>query len=382
MNEAEDLVTLHEGAERFVEQALRHPPDAGEGTVRNFVNRQDWAKMVDLGWPSLIMPEKFGGFGLPLGYLAAVLSAFARRGVTHPLTVLGAEVPALLVRCSSEEQVRGLVTSITERGQVIVSALWEANQPPDVSATATVWQEDGDGILLNGVKAPVSYATMADGFIVLARSGSIGDSALFKVPVGTPGVEVIPLPTATGAPTGLVRLTNVKLDGAHRLKILDVPAAITAAMDLGAALTSSELTIAAMRAMELTLDYVKVRKQFGKALGEFQAVHHHCADMYRDVEAMRTVTAPVLQGRMDESLDSRDVSVAKAQSSLKAPAVLEMAHQLHGGVGFYSDYPLELLYRRMIALQGEYGSSRWHRARIAHLLRDGFTLTGGAQHEV
>ena len=382
MDASDDLATLHEGAQRLIEHLLCRPPDAGEGTVRSFVNLEDWAEMVALGWPSLIIPEKFGGFGLPLRYLAAILSLFARHGVSHPLTVLGAEVPALLIRCTSEEQSQELITSIMDKGRVIASALWESHQPFDVSTTVTTWQEDGGGFLLNGVKSPVPYAMLADGFIVLARARSTGEPVLFEVPAGASGLEVNPLPTATGAPTGMVRLTNVKVDDSRRLKISDVHAAVSAAIDIGAALTSAELTVAAMRALELTLDYVKVRKQFGKALGEFQVVHHHCADMYRDVEAMRIVTAPVLRGQMDAMPLARDVSVAKAHSSHKSPVVLEMAHQLHGGVGFYADYPLELIYRRMIALQGEYGSSRWHRARITQLLRVDSAPIGGSTHGV
>lgn len=370
MDTVDDLVTLHDAAQRFAEQVLRRQLDGGEGAIRSHVDRDGWSRMVAMGWPSLLLPPEHGGFGLPLRYLAALVSAFARHGASHPLTVLAAEVPALLIGCGSQEQAQEHLASITEQGRLVVSALWDPDHPFEPSAITTSWRRDGGGYVLEGAKSPVPYAVLADAFVILARSVSSGEPALFVVQADTPGLEVTPLPTSTGAPTGFLLLAGVRATEGDRLATGDVQSAVTGAMDIGASITSAELTVAAMRGLELTVEYVKVRKQFDRALGEFQAVHHHCADMYRDVEAMRIVAAPVLQGRITDRPSQRDVSVAKAQTSTKCLAVLEMAHQLHGGVGFYADYPLELIYRRSIVLQGDYGSSRWHRARISRALKE------------
>jgi alkylation response protein AidB-like acyl-CoA dehydrogenase len=91
--------------------------------------------------------------------------------------------------------------------------------------------------------------------------------------------------------------------------------------------------------------------------------------MYLETEGMRVVCDALVDFTLQEPPPSRSVSVAKAKVSASAPRVLELAHQLHGGVGFYTDYPLERLYRRCLAAQGAQGSSAWHRARLVRLLQ-------------
>lgn len=364
-----DLVSLHETATRLADQVLLKDGSYEDGAVRSAVDRGGWDAMVAMGLPALLLPAEHGGYGLPLRYLATVIAPFARHGASHPLTVTGAEVPALLLGAATTAQAQRILGSVVEGGRLIVTALWDPKHPYETAGVTTTWRPEGDGYVLQGTKSPVPYAVMADDFIVLARSEGSGEPALFVVDAATPGVELHALPTTTSAPTGELQLAGVRVTTDNRLAVGDVLANVRRAIDAGAAITSAELTVAALRGLELTVEYVKVRKQFDRALGEFQAVHHHCADMYRDVESMRILAASVLSGRLTDTEDPAAVSSAKANASIKGLGVLQMAHQLHGGVAFYVDYPLELLYRRCIVLQGEYGSARWHRARLAHLLQ-------------
>lgn len=365
----DDLAALHRSAHGFAEQLLRRDSGSEEGYIRSHVDRDGWREMVALGWPALLLPSIFGGFGLPLRYLAAVVSVFARHGASHPLTIVGAEVPALILGAGSEPQTHRFLAEITEQGRLLVSALWDPGYPFEPSCIETVWWQDGDGYAISGIKSPVPYATVADGFVVLARQVESAELGLFVVPAETTGVKVSHLPTTTDGPTGEVRLSGVRVPVTDRLDSGAVLGAVLHATDVGAAITSAELTVAALRGLELTIEYVRVRRQFNQEIGAFQAVHHHCADMYRDVEAMRILAAPLLKRLLTDSLSHVDVSIAKAQASIKGRQVLEMAHQLHGGVAFYVDYPLELIYRRSLVLQGEYGSSRWHRSRLTRELQ-------------
>lgn len=377
-----DLAALQHSAHGFAEQLLRRTSGGDEGYIHSHVDRDGWREMVALGWPALLLPSGFGGFGLPLRYLAAVVSVFARHGASHPLTIVGAEVPALLLGAGSESQAHRFLSEITEQGRLLVSALWDPGYPFEPSCLETVWRPDGDGYALDGIKSPVPYATLADGFVVLARQPESGELALFVVPAEALGVEVCHLPTTTNGPTGEVRLSGVRVPATDRLNSGGVLGAVHHATDVGAAITSAELTVAALRGLELTVEYVRVRRQFDQEIGAFQAVHHHCADMYRDVEAMRIVSAPPLKRRITDSLSHVDISIAKAQTSIKGRQVLEMAHQLHGGVAFYVDYPLELIYRRSLVLQGEYGSSRWHRARLTRELQSDHHAIQGRHHAI
>lgn len=360
--------SLHEVATRFVEREFGN--QGGGPQPRSHVTAEQWSRMVQMGWPALLIPEAAGGHGLPLADLAAVISAFAREGVGTPLATVAAEVPVLLLSAGSAEQKRRWFPAIGEEGRIVTTALWELPHPFDAGSVTTEWTQDGDGYALAGSKAPVAHAADADAFVVLARHGSTGELGLFLVERDTPGVGVESLRTTTEDATGELVLHDVRVDAPARLDEGDPADAVRRAMDVGAVLTSADLTVSAQRGLELTLGYVRERTQFGQPIGAFQAVHHHCADMYRDVEGMRVVCSRLLQARLDDVLPIRGVSILKAKTSTTARRVLERAHQLHGGVGFYRDYPLERLYRRSLVEQGAYGSSRWHRARLARLIQE------------
>jgi alkylation response protein AidB-like acyl-CoA dehydrogenase len=364
-----DLASLHQTAQRLADQMLLRNGSFEDGAVRPAVDREGWSAMVEMGWPALSAPIEHGGYGLALRYLAAVAAPFARHGASHPLAITGAEIPALLLGCGAADRAKEVMNSLLRDGQLVVSALWDAGHPYELSCVNTRWRASGGGFVLNGTKSPVPYAVLADAFIVLAVSEEGSEPALFVVGKEALGVSVVPLPTTTSAPTGELQLVDVRLSGDDLLDSTNPIEAVRRAVDAGAAIASAELTVAAARGIELTVEYVKMRKQFNQAIGAFQAVHHHCADMYRDVEAMRILSSASLGFTLDAAMDVHAVSSAKAHASTKGVEVLQMAHQLHGGVAFYVDYPLELLYRRSLVLQGEYGSARWHRKRIAQTLQ-------------
>lgn len=365
----EDLASLHEVTHRFIEHEFVDDTDDGAGARPTHVDRARWKKLSELGWPALLIPEEHGGYGRRLRDLAAVTSVFARHGIGHPLTIVGAEVPMLLLEAGTEDQRSHWLSAIAQEGLLVTTALWDPGHPYETSSVRTSWAVDENGYRIDGLKLPVSYVGLADAFVVLARESASGELALFVVDRSTPGVNVEILPTTTEDPTGELRLDGVRVSASCRLQDGDVAAAVRRATDVGAVLTSADLTTAAIRGLELSVAYVTEREQFGQPLGAFQAVHHHCADMYRDVEIMRVLCTGVLDGGLDAVLSDREVAIAKAKTSTTARRVLEMAHQLHGGVGFYTDYPLELLYRRSLVLQGEYGSSSWHRARLVRQLQ-------------
>ncbi|MBI2847345.1 MAG: acyl-CoA dehydrogenase, partial [Chloroflexi bacterium] len=105
--------------------------------------------------------------------------------------------------------------------------------------------------------------------------------------------------------------------------------------------------------------------QFGRPIGSFQAVHHHLADMYRDIVTSRLLTYQAAW-RLGEGLPAaKEVSMAKTKLNYAYPAVTRMAHQIHGGVGYYTEYDLELYYRRALAGQVGYGDAPHHRELIA-----------------
>lgn len=360
--------TLHEVATDFVRREYADV-DADTRSELSPMTRDGWGRIAETGWPALLVPEAHGGHGLDLSHLATVTAAFARSGISTPLTVTAAEVPALLLVAGDGERKPHWMSRICDEGAMFTSALWELPAAYDVDNITAEARRVGDGYELTGRKLPVAHALQADGFVVAARLQRSGELALFVVERDVPGTSTTPLETTNDDGTGVLSLEGAWIPEHSRLVASSAEHAIEHAIDVGAVMASVELATSAQRALELTVSYVVEREQFGQPIGAFQAVHHHCADMYRDVEAMRVICGRNLGHRLGDPLPTREVSILKAKTSVTAREVIERAHQLHGGIGFYADYPLERLYRRSLVAQGAYGSSRWHRARLIELLR-------------
>jgi alkylation response protein AidB-like acyl-CoA dehydrogenase len=150
-------------------------------------------------------------------------------------------------------------------------------------------------------------------------------------------------------------------------------------LDVAAALKCAELLGIGGRALDLTREVAGMRIQFGQPIGAFQAVQHHIADMYRVTEQTRVLTAQAVALLDNGQRAGREVSLAKIKASEGTIELLNLAQQIHGGVGYYTDYPLETYFRRTMAAQGAYGSARWHRRRLGGLLAadtDGFRRVG------
>ncbi|MCZ6789094.1 MAG: acyl-CoA dehydrogenase family protein, partial [Chloroflexi bacterium] len=112
-------------------------------------------------------------------------------------------------------------------------------------------------------------------------------------------------------------------------------------------------------------DYVQKRVQFGRPIGSFQAVHHHCADMYRELQ-MGRLLAYQAAWLLDQAMPGeRAVSAAKLKLSRAYPVITRLAHQVTGAVGFYTEYPLELYTRRALAAAVSFGGVDYHARHLA-----------------
>jgi alkylation response protein AidB-like acyl-CoA dehydrogenase len=138
-------------------------------------------------------------------------------------------------------------------------------------------------------------------------------------------------------------------------------------VDLGALGCSAEALGAAEALLEMSVRHVATREQFGRPIGSFQAVKHHCANMLLRVEAMRAAVAEAALALESEESPAASlaVSVAKSYASSAAREVAETALQLHGGMGFTWEHPLHRYLKRVLRLSVAYGGTRWHRARLA-----------------
>jgi alkylation response protein AidB-like acyl-CoA dehydrogenase len=326
--------------------------------------------MAELGWLGIHVPEEYGGAGAGLEELAIVLEECAAAALPSPLFATVVEAGALLFLAGDEEVRRRWLPQVIGGETLLTVALQEPGLelgPTGVQARAV---PQGEGYRLQGAKLFVAYAEAADQILCVARTGEAPEAlSLLLVPRGAAGVHFTRLRTSNEDPQYAVDFVGVELPGSALVGAKDGAwPAVEEMLNRAAVLKCAEMAGLGQRALELTLEYVAQRVQFGQPLGKFQAVQHHCADMYRVLEQTRILAAQALWRLSNRKSATREVSLAKIKASEGIPWLLRMAHQLHGGVGYDANYPLATLYRRSIAAQGACGSARWHRQRLSRML--------------
>jgi alkylation response protein AidB-like acyl-CoA dehydrogenase len=231
---------------------------------------------------------------------------------------------------------------------------------------------NGESLCIDGTKLFVRDAGVAQAILCVARSGPApNDLSLILVPADAPGLRRTRMAAAGGEALWQVHFDKVQLPASALIGQRGaVWPYVQSMIQRSAAMKAAELTGIGQAALDLTVAYARDRIQFGRPIGSFQGVQHHCAEMSRDLTVTRLL-ARQAAARIDSGRDAqREVSMAKAKASEAIPALTRTAHQIHGAVGYYRDYPLELSYHRAIAAAASYGTAADHRRALSRLLRE------------
>jgi alkylation response protein AidB-like acyl-CoA dehydrogenase len=240
----------------------------------------------------------------------------------------------------------------------------------DIAVTAK--PEPGGGFVLSGQKGIVLHGDSADRLIVSARSAGgqreRDGISLFLVDPKADGVAVQGYPTIDGLRAAEIALRDVRLGPDALLGPRDhaLPL-IERAVDLAIAALAAE-AVGAMSVMhELTVEYLKTRKQFGVAIGSFQALQHRAVDMLVALEQARSMA--MLATMMAEALDTaerrRSIAAAKVQIGLSGRFVGQQAIQLHGGIGMTDEYKVGSYFKRVTMIDTLFGDADHHLAAVA-----------------
>ena len=327
-----------------------------------------WTQIVDLGWTAIHVEERYGGAGCGYRDLIVILYELGRALAPVPFlasTVLatGALVAAGDVSCRSS----GLaaLASGTAIGSVALAA---ADGSYDISDLTVRWVTQNDGIALQGVSGYVLDADLAD-FLVVAARGSDGEPAVVMVETSDPRLRRERILTVDQTR----RLFAVSFDGvvvpSDHLLCAPGPAAARLhdrVLALGVICAATDATGVAERALETTAAYAGERLQFGKPIGSFQAVKHHCANMAVNVEASRAATAAAAS-RLDGDPAGWNTAAGIAASYV-GPACSEvcaLAMRVHGGIGFTWEHDTHLQMKRVKLDEVLFGRPAWHRRRLA-----------------
>ena len=284
-------------------------------------DRELWKGVVEQGWLAVSFSEESGGAGGSLVDAGLLVEEFARRAAIAPvLEVLAAG------RVLERHGGGRLVDAILTGDAVPVPAIFEG-AGADVDVTAAV----SNGAL-RGEKTFVDYGHFATHHLVSAREGD--DVALCLVDASAAGVETRPLRSIGRTP-----LCHVRYDGVAAERVAGAEG-LAALVRTGRALAAVQCVGAMQQALDMTVAYANVREQFGKAIGTFQAVRHHAANMAIRVASARVLAYEALDAEERGVATDRLVATAKAAASRAAPDVTMLAHQIHGGNGVIEENDL------------------------------------------
>lgn len=326
-----------------------------------------WRQLADMGWLSILVPEAAGGLGLGLSEAAIVAEGLGRALTPEPYTAVAVLSASLLMDCLSSPLAGTLLGGVASGECVAVAALQEAAGDFEARTVNATAQSFEGGYRLNGQKQFVIGASGASGFIVQALLN--GAAALFWVPAGTAGCETGFTPLADGRRFGSVSLADVSIPADHLLADgPSVRAIIGKAVDHAAAIASAELVGLLKRTQEMSLEYMKTRVQFGKAIGSFQVLQHRAVDLYIQQELADAVLREgiaALDAGLDEDARAATVSRIKARCAEAALQITRAAIQFHGAIGFTEDCDVGLYVKRAMTLSAWLGNPRAHRQRYA-----------------
>ena len=329
-----------------------------------------WKEIADLGWLGLIYAEPYGGSG---GEFFDLFVLFEEMGkVVFPSPFFCSAVFAgLLINEAGDESVKkAYLPGIMEGKKILTVALQNEQGFHDYQKPALEAREVGKGSFrIRGTRLLVPYAHVAAEILVCAKvmkgSRSSG-STLFKTKPQGPGIQLTPLNTITGEKSFAVTYADFPASAEDVLGSLGKGGGyVEKVLPKLIALKCGEMVGGLSKVVDMTVDYVKQRVQFGKPLGVLQVVQHYCADMTTLADTARMIAYQAASLISAGLPCTKEVAMAKAWCSDSYKRGTQIAHQLHGGIGFTEEHDLHLYYKHAKALEMEFGDSWVHRQKVA-----------------
>jgi alkylation response protein AidB-like acyl-CoA dehydrogenase len=332
---------LYSDTEEALRDSVRHlfadrcPPEsvarAYDAAPRDFSDV--WRTLAaDLGMAGLLLPESLDGAGASAREAAVVMEEIGRAVAPVPFLSSAVLATVALLRAGDTETVSALA-----RGELTAALAVPLSTAPDGSVAGVSVGTDG----LSGLIGSVAGAGEAD--VLVVPVAAPGGLELHTVPRTAAAVEVSPV-----LALDMTRpLANVRFSGAASSRVGPADAAVAEALQVAAALLASEQLGVAQWCFDTTLAYVKQRKQFGRAIGSYQAIKHRLADLWFEVGSATAVAryAADTCARADEDAATA-AALAQAYCSGVAVHLAEECVQLHGGIGMTWEYPAHLYLKR------------------------------------
>ncbi len=368
----EDEVMLQDAAAGFFRDKapvteLRKLRDTEDATG---FSRGLWQDMAEMGFSGILIPEEHGGNDMGYRAMGLVAEEMGKNLSASPFLSTAILAATAIRKGGSAEQQAEWLPKIAGGSTIMALALDEGGKH-NPAKTATTATPSGNGFRLNGAKAMVVDGHVADKFIVAARtSGAVGDPdglSLFLVDPKSKGVSTERTIMADSRNAARIVLDDVEVDGDALIgetgkggEILDL------VLNAGRAALSAELLGSGSQAFENTVEYIKERKQFGRIIGEFQALQHRASHLYSEIEVCRSAVLAALSA-LDMGLPDAGTYVSMAKAKLGNVARLASVEgiQMHGGVGMTDEFDVGLFAKRIRVAQEMFGDTNYHLEQVA-----------------
>ena len=361
-----DSVAPFMADEGAIAKQLRHWRDIG---CKDGFGHGLWKQFAELGLTGILIPEAQGGAGLGMVEAGVVLEEIGRNLTPSPfLTTAVAAVRALDGSAQAERWFPGIVAGDTGAARAV-----DEGKHHDPSRVAMEAKRSGNGFTLSGTKQFVVHGGSADVILVAARTaGAAGERdglTLFAVARDSAGLAVDNLSVVDSSKAARLTFDSVSVDADAVVGEVDGGwAPLARALGAGRAGAAAELVGVASGAAAMTLDYLRQRKQFGRLIGEYQALQHRAAHLYGEIEIARAAALKAAQ-----LLDAGDpraelmVAVAKAKAGRASALAVQEGVQMHGGIGMTDEHDIGLFMKREAVLGNLFGGATFHANEVARL---------------
>lgn len=335
-------------------------------------SRELHRKMAELGWMGLLIPEASGGLGLKMLDMVLLLEEMGRAALPGPFLFSSVLATLALIQGGTGAQKKTWLPRLTSGEGVGTVALLEASDRLDPAGVTTRVKKTRDGYRLSGTKEFVPYAQVADFFIAPFRASGRGEEgiSLFLIERESPDIAIKPLE--------IFDLTRRSYEVAFNDVLVPKEALLggegkgwkmfARLLDAGCVALAADSLGGAQKALEMAVEYSKVRTQFGRPIGSFQALKHMAAEMVGEIEPARALVwyaAHVFDARPPEA--PRAASLAKARLSDVYSRTTNRAVQMHGGIGFTWEHDMHFWFKRAKWNEYAFGDATFHCEQLAQL---------------
>jgi alkylation response protein AidB-like acyl-CoA dehydrogenase len=348
---------------------LRQLRDSNDATG---FSRELWRAFAEMGFSGLLVPEAFGGSGLGCVEAGVVMEEIGRNLMPSPFLSTAVVVASALSRGGSDAQKSRYLPKIADGSLLAALAIDEgAKHRPLQTRMRAV--RSGNGFRLNGDKAFVVDGHAADILIVAARTaGAAGERdglTLFLVDPKAKGMATERTAMVDSHNAARIVFDNVEVDADGVLGEVDQGGGLLdGVLNIGRGAVASEMVGLSEEVFGRTVGYLKERRQFGKLIGEFQALQHRAAQLYIDIEITRAAVLRALQ-TLDGNFEQAGaaVAVAKARAGSTATLAVQEAVQMHGGMGMTDQFDIGFFMKRARVCQELFGDANFHADQLARM---------------